>query len=182
MAGQELQAVGAAPVLPSLCCGGAESAGDWGTPELHLLPHPPRQWASLQPSMCCPAGLASQQGLGGLQLGVLPERGGEPHRHRAAENKDTVGGTKNLSVSLRLCQNFLSQEASFLQAGCLWSLQVLTTQVQTFSSMGRIPVTPSPRSNRGRGTASLLFSYSPASHLTPSPRGYKGHKQGSNSC
>lgn len=91
--------------------------------------------------MHCPAGLASQQGLGSLQLGVLPERGGEPNRHRAAENNDTVGGTKDFFVSLKLCQNFLSQEASFLQQGAFPRgvlskyLQVLTTQVQTFSLM-----------------------------------------------
>ena len=86
--------MGAAPVWPSLCSGGAEPAGDWGTPELHLLPRLPRQWSGLQPSMLCPAGPASQQGLGGLQLGVLPERGGEPNRHRAAESSGTIGGTK----------------------------------------------------------------------------------------
>lgn len=88
--------MGAAPGWPSLCRGSAEPAGDRGTPELHLLPHLPWQRASLQPSMLRPADPASQQGLGGLQLGLLPERGGEPNRHCAAESSGTIGGTKTV--------------------------------------------------------------------------------------
>lgn len=93
LAGQELSAVGAAPVWPSLRRGGAEPSGDRGTPELHLLPHLPRQRAGLQPSLLRPTGAASQQGLGPLQLDLLPERGGEPHRHCAAQSPGTIGGT-----------------------------------------------------------------------------------------
>lgn len=96
LAGQQLSAVGAAPVWPSLCCGGAELSGDRRTPELHLLPHLPRQWAGLQPSLLHPTGAASQQGLGRLQLDLLPERGSEPHRHCAAQSPGTIGGTKTI--------------------------------------------------------------------------------------
>lgn len=82
--------MGKALVGPSLRRGSAEPAGDWGTPELHLLPLLPGQWASLQPSLLSPAAPASQQGLGGLQLGLLPKRGSEPNRDCAAENSATI--------------------------------------------------------------------------------------------
>lgn len=90
--------MGAALVWPSLCRGSAEPAGDWGTPKLHLPPHLPWQRAGLQPSMLRVAGPASQQGLRGVQLGVLPEHGGQPDRHCAAQSSGTIGGTKTISL------------------------------------------------------------------------------------
>ena len=68
----------------------------------------------LQPGVLHPADPANQQGLGGSQLGLLPERGSEPNRHCTAQSSAAVGGVIFILVSLTLCTScpkaFTTQE------------------------------------------------------------------------